>query len=93
MNYSPWPLSGWFRLEQFEAWKLVVNYGDETDKVFSAKYGKWWFFSWNIANLWHGYVGHKPINLQDPKFKVPDTFPRERPAVELSARMGIGKVS
>ena len=93
MNYSPWPRPGrWFRFERFEAWKLTVNYGEETHKQFHAEFGRWWFFSWNIAGLWHGYIGHKPVNLRDPKFQTPPDFSRERPAVEWSTRMGIGDI-
>lgn len=94
MNVSPWPRNGrWFRFDLFLAWNVVANYDGETHKTFSAKFGRWPFFSWNIAGLWHGYVGYKPITLTDMKFQVPDDFPRDRPCCERSARMGTGGVS
>lgn len=93
MNVSPWPAEGKsFRFERFVAYKVVANFGDETGKVFSCWWGKWWFLT--VRTKWfHFYIGHKPINLMDVHFHVPQWFDRTSPAVEWSGRFGVGDIS
>ena len=99
--YSPWPQAGewglylgsWLRWHTRNAVALVVDYGeDEPDKEFAVSYGSWWFFTLNFR-LFHFYIGYKPINLLDPKFRVPDWFDQTQPACEWSIRFGVGAAS
>jgi hypothetical protein len=94
---SPWPQHGRrVRLERNHAYRVTVSYGGKwqwwahfTGHAFSAKRGRWWFFSFDLGWL-HGYLGFKPISLLDPQFDVPAWFKRYDPAVEFSQRLGIG---
>ena len=97
---SPWPQHGRrVRFERNQAFRVTVSYGGKwqwwarfTGRKFSAKDGRWWFFSFDIGAL-HGYLGFKPINLLDQWFDVPAWFDRLDPAVEFSIRLGFGSVS
>lgn len=77
------------RIEINKATAIVVNYGQETHKTFSAKRGLWPFFALRIL-YYEFYIGWKPINLKDPEFHVPDNFSRDTDAVELSVRPSDG---
>lgn len=96
--YSPWPQHGAaVRAETNYAYWVTTSFIGHWPiyaftKKFSARWGRWPFFAFELFGRVRGYIGWKPITLQDTHFYVPDGFSRSAPAVQLSTRLSFGKV-
>lgn len=94
--YSPWPEPGervkFLRRFSYHVRCAYITSGKPKwqwwalRKTFKAKLGTWWFLSVRLGKYGF-YVGYKPVTLVDPKFIVPESFPRETPACEFSVRI------
>ena len=88
-DFSPRPDSGkWFLWTKRPTVRVEADpqygpYSINDIKTFNYWIGEHWFFSWDIAGLWHGYIGDRPITLEDPQF-----YWRELPTIKALWKNG-----